>query len=173
MSRRAARAAIVATGMLFAGPAATAPADPPPRGYEAATYVDARGCIWHRARIGQAVAWAALVEADGAQRCGALEGAPDPGTMPPHRSGTAPPFPAPGRYAQIGLFRDLARAEVYQRQLRAAGLPLLLQDFRRGGGRVQRVLYAGPYADRGEAEAALAVIQGLGFADAFLRAAAP
>ena len=67
---------------------------------------------------------------------------------------------------QIGAFTTTARADAFVRRLRADGLPLLRQDFPRGGG-LLRVLYAGPFASPRAAAAARDTVRAMGFADAF------
>lgn len=146
-----------------------APSVPPPSGFQGETFVDPEGCAYHRFTLGGEVMWAEVLDEGGAPLCGlAPSRATQIAAMPLHRRGEAPPFPEPGRYAQIGLFLNLERADAFAAQLAAAGLPLLRQDFPRGGGRVQRVLYAGPFADAAAADAGLQVIRAVGFTDAFL-----
>ncbi len=161
-------AAMVAAGSLGA---AAQPVPAPPPGYAADGYVDARGCAFRRGRVGATEVWAEVLGPDGAPHCtAAVTAAVD--TIPPHRGGR-PPFAEPGAYVQVALFRDAARADLYARQIAAAGLGVVVQDFARPGGRVQRVLYAGPIDAADEADAALGVVRALGFADAFVWPAAP
>lgn len=164
--------AVCAGAMAAAGTIAAAaqPEPAPPAGYAADGYVDARGCAFRRARVGSAEVWAEVSGPDGAPHCEPPVAAPD--TIPPHRGGR-PPFADPGAYVQVALFRDAARADLYARQIAAAGLGVVAQDFARNGGRVQRVMYAGPVRTATEADAALGVVRALGFADAFVWPATP
>jgi len=152
-------------------PAAPAPAPAPD--YSGAVYADGRGCAFQRAEIGGEVVWAERLDANGAPLCGlaptdGVSGSPAVAPVPPHRRGSVPDLPAAGRYAQVAAFRDLAEADALTTQLQVLGFAVLRQDFARQG---LRVIFAGPLGDRMSAEAALADIRALGYADAFLRVA--
>lgn len=80
----------------------------------------------------------------------------------------APPDPAAelsaGYFVQVGAFGAPDNAERASARLAAAGLPVSLRN-----GHGLRVVLAGPFADRGAAQAALAQAREAGFAEAFLR----
>jgi len=171
---RAVRVALAACAalMVAAGSGLAAPAEPPPSGYGGETFVDSAGCVFQRAELGGRVLWAELLGSDGAPVCGRVPSVPPSvlsdalPSIPPHRRGAAPDFPEPGAYVQVGAFRRTATADAVAGRLRAAGLPLLRQDFRTNGG--LRILYAGPIPTGAPAEAALQDVRNLGFFDAFV-----
>ncbi|RVT82688.1 SPOR domain-containing protein [Rhodobacteraceae bacterium CCMM004] len=76
------------------------------------------------------------------------------------------PAAAGGAYVQVGTYADPANAQRATARLRAAGLPVRQGQVRRGG-KVLRVVLAGPFADGGQR--ALATARRAGFSDAFLR----
>ena len=158
---------------LAAGRAAAGPADPPPADFAGPTWVDSRGCAFQRAEIGGSTVWADRLAADGKPLCGLTPSAADlpvsdrVPAIPPNRRGSAPVFPAPGSYAQIAAFTGKAKADRLVGALQAAGIPVLRQDFSRGG-TLLRVIFAGPLGSGAEAEAQLGRIRGMGYPDAFV-----
>ena len=158
---------------LAAGRAAAGPADPPPADFAGTTWVDSRGCAFQRAEVGGSIVWADRLSADGTPLCGLSPSASDlplsdaVPAIPPNRRGSAPVFPAPGSYAQIAAFTGKAKADRLVGALQAAGLPVLRQDFSRGGA-LLRVIFAGPLASGDQAEAQLGRIREMGYPDAFV-----
>lgn len=148
---------------------AQAPAEPPPLGWSAQTFVDSAGCVFHRVELGGAVVWAHRLGPDGAALCGqapSLQPAVSDRlpAIPPSRAGAVPDFPEPGVYVQLGTFSATATADRIAADLRAQGYRLWRQDFPR-----LRVLFAGPFDDAAVAAAARDDLRGRGFTDAFLR----
>jgi len=80
----------------------------------------------------------------------------------------AQPKAAGGRYVQVASFGNPANAQATARRLQAAGLPVRMQDVRRGGTAYRSVL-AGPFSDRAALSRALGVARAQGFSDAFVR----
>jgi hypothetical protein len=84
-------------------------------------------------------------------------------------STSSAPAETPGRYlVQVGSFGVPANAQRTRERLAALGLPVT------GGkgavkGQPVQVIYAGPFAGPDAAQAALRVVRGAGFGDAFLR----
>ncbi|SEN88053.1 SPOR domain-containing protein [Palleronia pelagia] len=78
------------------------------------------------------------------------------------------PKAAGGRYVQVASFGNPANAQATARRLQAAGLPVRMQDVRRGGTAYRSVL-AGPFNDRAALSRALGVARAQGFSDAFVR----
>ncbi len=77
-----------------------------------------------------------------------------------------PVFPEPGYYVQVAALADPADTAETIRMLQGNGFGVLRQPLTIRGRRLD-VLYAGPFADRAARNAALSVIRGGGFSDAF------
>lgn len=158
---------------LCAGAAPAGPLEPPPDGFVSPLFVDTAGCAFARVELGGETLWAGLTGREGAPVCGQVPSlapitrADDLPAIAPNRSGTAPVFPAPGSYAQVGAFTGSKKADAVTAQLQALGLPVLRQDFPRGA-RPMRVLFVGPFPDEATAARAKAALRRLGYADAFL-----
>ena len=162
-------ALILTAPTLLAGAQAQTPAELPPAGWTAQSYVDSAGCTFHRAELGGAVVWAQRLGPDGVPLCGqppsvhaSLSDALP--AIPPSRRGAVPDFPEPGIYLQLGAFAATATADRVAADLAAQGYRIWRQDFPR-----LRVLFAGPFADADTAAMARRDLRGRGFPDAFLR----
>lgn len=71
-------------------------------------------------------------------------------------------------YVQVALFAETSNAQRTAGTLASKGLPMRIWNAKRGGKPVQLVV-AGPFADRGHAQAALSIVRRSGFGDAYLR----
>ena len=86
------------------------------------------------------------------------------------------PKPAPaatparrgGAFVQVGVYAVPANADRAASRLRAAGLPVRVVRFSRGGQNLRSVS-TGPFADRGQLNAALRSARARGFSDAFIK----
>ena len=67
----------------------------------------------------------------------------------------------------LAAFTGKAKADRLVGALQAAGIPVLRQDFSRGGG-LLRVIFAGPLGSGAEAQAQLGRIRDMGYPDAFV-----
>lgn len=76
---------------------------------------------------------------------------------------------APGKiYVQVGTFGVASNADGAAARLRNAGLPVAKGKTSKSGKALQ-IVYAGPFASTGEAQAALKAARRAGFGDAFIR----
>ncbi len=73
-----------------------------------------------------------------------------------------------GAWVQIGTFGVPANAAGAAAQLQALGLPVAKSKLKRGGKALQIVM-AGPFGSGSDAQAALRIARGAGFADAYIR----
>lgn len=91
-------------------------------------------------------------------------------TEPAARVAAPAAAPAAGGsfYVQVGTFAQPANADGARARLRGAGLRVGTAKISKGGTAMQIVL-AGPFGDRGAAQAALSAARGAGFGDAFIR----
>jgi SPOR domain len=71
-------------------------------------------------------------------------------------------------YVQVGSFGVAANAAGAAARIAALGLPSASGHLAKGGSALQ-VVYAGPFADAGSAQSALAALKSAGFRDAFVR----
>lgn len=71
-------------------------------------------------------------------------------------------------YVQVGAFGEPTNADGATARLMALGLPVSKGKFSKQGKMLQ-VIYAGPFASGGDAQAALFAARGNGFSDAFIR----
>lgn len=71
-------------------------------------------------------------------------------------------------YVQVATFAQPANAQRTAGDLAAKGLPMRIWTAKRGGKPVQLVV-VGPFADKGQANAALSIVRRAGFGDAYLR----
>ncbi|MBC7736119.1 MAG: SPOR domain-containing protein [Candidatus Saccharibacteria bacterium] len=71
-------------------------------------------------------------------------------------------------YVQIGTFGQPANAEAAKARLTALGLPVSMRNIT-SKGRVLQVVYAGPFANLAQSQAALATTRSAGFRDAILK----
>ncbi|MDA7424937.1 SPOR domain-containing protein [Thalassococcus lentus] len=78
------------------------------------------------------------------------------------------PVAGKSRYVQIGLFTTEAKARAAAGRLTSAGLPVKMGTVKRNG-KTMRSLVVGPYANGGQANAALAAVHGVGYTQARLR----
>lgn len=97
----------------------------------------------------------------------ATRSAPQQATAPSAAAKAQPP--ATGDiYVQVAMFGVVSNAQATAQRLAGSGLPVRTGTLTRGGTSYQLVL-AGPFANRGDAQAALGVARRLGFADAYIR----
>lgn len=150
---------IGAFGFPSAASADDAPSVPPPAGYAAGEFTDTQGCLFSRVEQGDRLLWAPRYRADGSQRCDG-----------PVEAGAAEcPLPTDvGRYAQAGVYVDLANARNAAAEVRALGLPVnIVRLTRNPEGRHSVV--AGPFNGRDAARQGLGALRCNGFPDAFGR----
>lgn len=76
--------------------------------------------------------------------------------------------PAGKSYVQVGTFGQAGNAADAKARLAGLGLPVAGAKITKGGKALQ-IVYAGPFADAGQARAALTAARNAGFADAFIR----
>jgi cell division septation protein DedD len=163
------------------------PAELPPADFAGQQYVDSKGCLFVRAGDGTKVLWIPRVSRDGAQVCGyppsgqRVPVVEEVGVQPvPKASGgaatkAAAPAPDPvqteaatgGYFVAVGSFgvaENADRAEAMLGQLNYRVVRGQVQD---GSGTLITV-FAGPFADASEADAAQAALRDGGFPDATL-----
>ncbi|MDJ0630150.1 MAG: SPOR domain-containing protein [Rhodobacter sp.] len=78
------------------------------------------------------------------------------------------PVNAGHRYVQVGTFSVESNARNTAARLKALGVPAKLASYSRGG-KVYRIVVAGPYRDAGSLRAGLAAVRRAGFSDAYTR----
>jgi hypothetical protein len=177
-------------GVALAGSGALAegsqPAEQPPADFAGQQYVDSKGCLFVRAGDGTKVLWIPRVSRDGALVCGyppsgqRVPVVEEVGVQPvPEPSGktgtlaTAPADPAAtgaaagGYFVAVGSFgvaenADRAEAKLGQMNYR------VIRGRVQGGSGTLITVFAGPFADASEAEAARVALQDSGFPDATL-----
>ena len=169
MKQLAMIAAFSAMTAAWGAVAQPVPAELPPADYSGRDYVDSRGCTFQRLVFNGAVAWVALLGADGAQVCtpvaspaGGQGDAPAAGDAP--KRAVSPALPA-GYWVQVGAFGTAANAERAVAQVKELGFPTLKWPVK--AGRLTAAL-AGPFADRAAADDARRLLLGR-FAEAFTR----
>ncbi len=89
--------------------------------------------------------------------------APGPSAAKPD-SGT-PAAPPGSRFAvRLGVFADEASGRAWESKLKAAGVPAYLEHRKQADGKTRTMLFAGPFADRAAASAAVAKVREAGLA---------
>lgn len=105
---------------------------------------------------------AASPPADAAQTAKPIA-VPGPSAAKPD-SGT-PAAPPGSRFAvRLGVFADEATGRAWERKLKAAGVPAYIEHPKQADGKARTMLFAGPFADRAAASAAVAKVREAGLA---------
>lgn len=176
--------ATLAASAALGGP--SQPAELPPADYAGQQYVDSLGCLFVRAGNGTQVLWIPRVSRDGVPVCGnppsgrrvpvveevgvqpVPEASPDPSVQQSAASSGATTDQATGGYfvavGGFGVAANADRAEAMLTQLNYRVVRGRVQ----GGSGTLITIFAGPFADAGQAEAARLALRDGGFPDAAL-----
>jgi hypothetical protein len=174
--------ALVASAALAEG---AKPAEVPPAEFAGQQYVDSRGCLFVRAGDGTKVLWIPRVSRDGALVCGyppsgqrvpvveevGVQPVPEPsGKTATVAADTAsqPVAAATGGYfVAVGSFGVVANADRAEAKLGQMNYRVVRGRVQGGNGTLITV-FAGPFEDASQAEAAWVALRDAGFPDATL-----
>lgn len=182
-------AAVLVAGTLAAAGAlaqGAAPAELPPADYAGQQYVDSKGCIFVRAGTAEKVLWIARVSRDGVQVCGyppsghrvpvveevGVQPVPDAAAKAV-TAAAAPTDPVAtqaatgGYFVAVGSFGVAANADRAEAKLGEMNYRVVRGRVQGGSGTLITV-FAGPFGDAAEAEAARVALHDSGFPDATL-----
>lgn len=180
---------VIAASAALGGP--TQPAELPAADYAGQQYVDSKGCMFVRAGNGTKVLWIPRVSRDGVPLCGyppsgrRVPVVEEVGVQPlPDASGKAAPVAAApataagateataeaatgGYFVAVGSFGVAANADRAEAKLGQMNYRVVRGRIQGGSGTLITV-FAGPFADASEAEAARVALRDSGFPDATL-----
>ena len=163
------------------------PAEQPPADFAGQQYVDSKGCLFVRAGDGTKVLWIPRVSRDGAQVCGyppsgrRVPVVEEVGVQPVPKASSrlateaAAPAPDPvqteaatgGYFVAVGSFGVAENAERAEAKLAQMNYSVIRGRVQGGNGTLITV-FAGPFSDASQAEAARVALRDSGFPDATL-----